>query len=359
MGENIQKRPNGKYRARVRDVEGREHARHFRRKVDAQQWKRNQENALATGTWVDPQERRITVEEWCQQWLAGYGTRRESTVRQARTHLALIRERFGALPLGRVRPSGIRTWLSDLAEAGYEPSYIYALHRRLSQVLGDAVYDGKLETNPCSRRTSPSRGAQRVSVATTEQIWALHAAMPERLRLAVLLGAAAGLRVAEACGLRVSDVEFLHRRIVPAVQYPEQPLKTETSTIPVPVTDEVLARISEQTRRWPSAWVLSAKDGQQCGPWRVQRALQRARQQVDGLAEDFRFQDLRHYYASMLLEQGESVKTVQRRLRHASAMTTLDTYTHPSPRNEESSRAAMQALFQDHTDSVRTGPSGQ
>ena len=35
---SIQKFPNGKRRARYRDASGREHARHFDRKVDDQRW---------------------------------------------------------------------------------------------------------------------------------------------------------------------------------------------------------------------------------------------------------------------------------------------------------------------------------
>jgi integrase len=37
---------------------------------------------------------------------------------------------------------------------------------------------------------------------------------------------------------------------------------------------------------------------------------------------------LRHYYASLLIWFGESVKTVQARLGHATAAETLDTYSH-------------------------------
>jgi hypothetical protein len=35
---SITKRPDGKWRARYRDSEGREHARYFDRKVDGQRW---------------------------------------------------------------------------------------------------------------------------------------------------------------------------------------------------------------------------------------------------------------------------------------------------------------------------------
>ena len=51
-----------------------------------------------------------------------------------------------------------------------------------------------------------------------------------------------------------------------------------------------------------------------------------------------RFHELRHYYASLLIRHGESVKTVQARLGHASASETLDTYSHLWPDNDERTR---------------------
>ncbi len=65
-------------------------------------------------------------------------------------------------------------------------------------------------------------------------MWALHDVMPAHLRPAILLGAFVGLRVAEACGLRVADVDFMRGVVSPAVQYPAEELKTDTSQTPVP-----------------------------------------------------------------------------------------------------------------------------
>ena len=73
-----------------------------------------------------------------------------------------------------------------------------------------------------------------------------------------------------------------------------------------------------------------------------------------GLPEGFRCHDLRHYFASLLIASGADVKTVQARLRHASAKTTLDTYGHLWPDRDESTRAAIEAAFSAHADSVRT-----
>ncbi len=51
-------------------------------------------------------------------------------------------------------------------------------------------------------------GKQKPYVATTAQVWALHDAMPDHPKVAVLLSAFAGLRVAECSALRVADVDF-------------------------------------------------------------------------------------------------------------------------------------------------------
>ena len=48
-----------------------------------------------------------------------------------------------------------------------------------------------------------------------------------------------------------------------------------------------------------------------------------------GLPEWSTPHDLRHYYASLLIRSGASVKVVQARLGHASAKTTLDTLWAP------------------------------
>ncbi len=224
---SITRRPDGRWRARYRDDAGKEHARHFERKVDAQRWLDETTASIVTGVYLDPKTARTTVGEWCDTWLAGYGTRRASTVRQAEVHIAKIRQAFGTMRLGDVRPSHVRGWTAQLKAEGAADSYVYALHSRLSQVCSDAVHDGLVPRSPCSRRTSPGQGSQRPYVATTEQIWAVHDVFPEHLRAAVLLGAFAGLRLAEVCGLRVVDVDFMRGIVHPAVQYPAQPLKSE------------------------------------------------------------------------------------------------------------------------------------
>lgn len=59
------------------------------------------------------------------------------------------------------------------------------------------------------------------------------------------------------------------------------------------------------------------------------------------------FHDLRHHYASVLIDASESVKVVQERLGHASATVTLNTYSHLFPSSEDRTRAAVDAAWRD------------
>lgn len=337
------KRPNGRWRARYYDDDGKQHERNFTLQRDAKAWLDEQTAKLVTGTHVTPRTARTTVGEWCDTWLEGYRVNRASTVRQAETHLARIRTAFGPMQLSAVRPSHVRTWTAQLSAEGLADSYVYALHARLSQVYSDAVHDGLVAKSPCSRRTSPVAGKQRAYVATTEQVWALHDAFPEHLRPAVLLGAFAGLRLAEACGLRLADVDFMRGIVAPAVQYPAEPLKSETSKTAVPIPQELAlelsAHVAATARR--GDWLLANEWGAQLGPWVLERAMRSARAKVPGMPPDFRYHDLRHYFASLLIASGADVKIVQARLRHASAKTTLDTYGHLWPDTDDSTRAAV------------------
>jgi integrase len=68
--------------------------------------------------------------------------------------------------------------------------------------------------------------------------------------------------------------------------------------------------------------------------------------------------ELRHFYASLLIRHGESVKTVQARLGHATAAETLDTYSHLWPDADDTTRTAVDSVLKIDTaaDTVRTKP---
>lgn len=346
-----------RYRARYVDDRGREHAKGFDTKRDARIWLDGQVSTVVTGTHVAPRDAQMTVQQWCDEWIKGYKINRESTVGTTSTQLAVICAEFGETELAAVRPSHVKAWLAKLAE-DKKPSYVYVLHGRLKQILADAVYDGRLGRNPCGTRTSPPKGKQKVYVLTTEQMWQVYDAVPENLKVAVLLGAFAGLRVAEVSGLRISDVDFIRGIVHPKVQWPCKELKSDGSDDEIPIPQDLALLLSASVAKFGTNMMVTNKRGKPCGPWVIEDAIRNVRDKVDGLPEKFVFHDLRHYFASMLIADGADIKTVQKRMRHALGSTTLDVYGHLWPDADESTRTTVgnviKARLQGIADGLRT-----
>ncbi len=113
-------------------------------------------------------------------------------------------------------------------------------------------------------------------------------------------------------------------------------------------------QLSVAVAQWGSEHMVTNGLGGPSSPWAIERAIRSTRRTVDGLPEGFRFHDLRHYLAILLIGSGLDVKVVQSRLRHASASTTLDCYGHMWPDADESARAAVGAVLAARADSLRT-----
>jgi integrase len=64
--------------------------------------------------------------------------------------------------------------------------------------------------------------------------------------------------------------------------------------------------------------------------------------------------DLRHFYASALIARGASVKQVQERLGHATAVITLQTHAHLWSGADDRTRDVIDAALSPLADSLRT-----
>ncbi|GAA2038486.1 hypothetical protein GCM10009740_33430 [Terrabacter terrae] len=173
------------------------------------------------------------------------------------------------------------------------------------------------------------------------------------MRPAVLLGAFAGLRLAEAAALRF-DVDFMRGIVHPAIQYPAEPLKSDTAMTAIPIPPELALMLSAEGARTRAEVLVTNEIMRPSTPWVIERAMRHGRASVRGLPQGFRFHDLRHYFPSLLIAAGLDVKIVQARLRHASAMTTRNTDGRLWPDSDESSRAAVAVALAAREDKSRT-----
>jgi integrase len=79
--------------------------------------------------------------------------------------------------------------------------------------------------------------------------------------------------------------------------------------------------------------------------------------QVRGV-DELHFHCLRHHLASLLIESGCGVKTVQARMRHGSAKTTLDVYGQMWPDKDETTRTAIGGVIAARIASLGEDPAG-
>src|SRR5215213_2983234 len=223
---SIARRPDGTYRPRYRDEHGKEHARHFKRKVDAQRWLDEVTAAVQTGTYVDPKRARTTVGELAPVWLAGkINLKPTSRARYADVLKTHVLPRWGNVALIRVTHGEVQAWLSELSDRGLAGASVRKAQGVLSGILGLAVRDRRLAVNPALGVALPPMQEKRRRYLTAEQLEAIaDAAGPGRVAALVGAGGAAGaaLRLAAPAGARRGG-RHRGRRLPPGVGHPQDP----------------------------------------------------------------------------------------------------------------------------------------
>ena len=189
---------------------------------------------------------------------------------------------------------------------------------------------------PGTRSETPPRAPRRNTYLTADQLQALAGEAGRYSSLVLLLGVG-GLRWGESAALRVSDVDFLRRRINlhrNAVQVGSQFVvgslksnKNRTVVLPGFVLT-ALAQTAEGKDRDDLLWPSSS--GGYLGPpsstesW-LSGAVSRC-QKTDPSFPRVTAHSLRHTAATLAVSSGANPKVIQRMLGHASAAMTLDVY---------------------------------
>ncbi|MGI5137716.1 MULTISPECIES: tyrosine-type recombinase/integrase [unclassified Streptomyces] len=373
-----------RYRARYVAPDGTEKSKSFpdRKKREAERWLTNIEADMSRGHYIDPTAGKITFRKYAEDWLASQTTDAATRVAvESRLRLHAF-PHLGSRPLAAFQPSNIRAWARLLDDTGAASSYRRAIFANVSAVLSAAVDDGYLARNPCRagsvRPPKPSPG--RITPWSPDRVFAVRAGMPDRLRAMVDVGAGCGLRQGEIFGLALDDVDplagVLHVtqqvKLVNGHLIFALPKNNKLRDVPIP--DSVAAVLATHMTAFPPVevtlpWLRSdgplvtkllyftTQDGSalrrndfNAHVWK--RALAAAGViPVPGPGERYKearedgMHALRHFYASVLLDAGESIKAVSTYLGHGDAGFTLRTYTHLMPTSETRTRKAVDAVY--------------
>lgn len=337
-----------KWRVRYRKPDKKQtDKRGFRRKIDAENFAATVEVQKMTGEYVAPSLGRITVGELATKWLdrkaVDVAPSNYRTLESAwRTH---VEPRWGTTPVGDIELDAVETWIADMGRTVTDPhdpetvirkgsgaTTIIRAYGVLAGILDTAVKAKRLRSNP-SRGVEnlPKKVGKRHVYLTADDVHRLADEAGEQRRALVLTLAYCGIRWGEAVALRVSDIDFLRRRLTVAdnaVQLGVDHAVGHTKNRkvrPVPVPQFVLDELSVQCRgRARTSLVFG--DGadylprpKSSGGW-FAGAVKRAGVQA------ITPHDLRHTCASLAVSANVNVLALARMLGHADASVTLRVY---------------------------------
>ena len=295
------------------------------------------ETAKLRGEFIAHKPGRVVVGELGPTWLERQrGHMKPSGWRSYesawRCHVA---PRWSSTAIADVRFSAVAAWVAELS-ADRGAVIVQTAHSVLAPTLDDAVRDRSLASNPARGVKLPKRPPRLNVYLSAEQLHHLAEESGWYRSLVLLLGTA-GLRWGEAAALRVSDIDFLRRRIElhrNAVTIGRQTYvgtlksnKNRAVALPASVID-ALARTAQGKARGELLWP-SQTGGYLAPPaaresW-LSGAVARC-QAIDSTFPRVTAHALRHTAASLAISAGANPKVVQRMLGHASAAMALDVY---------------------------------
>ncbi|MBB1482511.1 site-specific integrase [Tessaracoccus sp. MC1865] len=325
---NIQKRPDGKWRARYRDAAKKEHSRHFTRKIDAQKWLDEVTTSKLTGAYVDPRRSKETVGSMAATWLASNPDWTAST-RSRNTGIAenYIKPRWENMALRDVTHEDIQEWVGSIDRAGGTVRKIAGV---LSSILDLAVISRRLAVNPAASVKLPKQDLKPRQYLSAAQVERMAAAAGQG-RDVVLVLAYTGLRFGELAALKVRSVDQLRRRFMIEESVTDvdgelhwgTPKDHQRRSVPYPkfLAEDIAARMKGKK---PDDLLFPTNRGA------VMRVVNARRDWFDRAAVKAGVKvtphELRHTAASLAVKAGASVLALQRMLGHDKPSTTLDVY---------------------------------
>lgn len=397
-------------------------SRSFETSADAKTWLSQAQTDARRQEFVDPRRGDMILTDYIrtEYWPGRTDklTTRTTMESKVRNHVQGLP--IGQLPLRGIGAPQLRTWKTELLTR-VDASTAEVIWIHLSSILQAAVDDGRLLRNPCQvhKKLRPvATGTKKARALARTVVAAIRAGLQARYRIAVDLGVGAGLRQGEALGLAVEDIDFEKglirvdrqlRATLPGKLYFALPKSDRTRT--VPLTPNLARRVREHIEAFPPVeitlpWDNPAEpttelEARQRQPVTVQLLLTTTHKNAiyyrtfndrswkpalafAGLIErliprtpeeaarekrlrryrwsnpkEWGFHLLRHTFASVQLEAGETPVTLAAWMGHSSPMITLERYAHFMPDAGARGLAAMDKWFEPEAAEAPTAPPQQ
>lgn len=289
---------------------------------------------VAEGKWFDiSKESERSFGELMDRYMTEHSKLKKRSWKRDEVSLSHLLPFFGDQTLGGVTPGLISQYKSRRLKEGAKPA---TLNRELSLMkhsfnLALKEWDWVKE-NPCCRVKMERENNERERVLGYDEEERLLEACPQWLREIIIFGIDTGAREGEILGLTSKSIDPF-RRVVTILQSKTGQYKT------IPFTSRVFEILKNKikVRHLHQDLIFLSENGTKITASNLGRAFRKALKKVS--IEDFKFHDLRHSYASRLVQTGIDPYTIQRLLGHKDPKM-VQRYAHHSV---ESLRNAVEA----------------
>lgn len=337
---HVRRTESGRWQARYRDPSGRERARNFTRKVDADRFLVGIESDKLRGQWIDPEAARIRLSEVAERW---YGTTAPLKPKTRNGYRSLLDSRIlpylGDLQLRQIDPVVVREWAAKLQEDGLSASRIRQARNVLHAVFGLAVDSSMVTRNPVAGVKTPRVVTPPRRYLTAEQVGKLADAMGSPYDLLVLVLSYSGIRFGEAAALRRShcDLDGSRLHIYESLAEVAGQLHFGTTkthrqrvvALPASIRDKLRHHLEEADIA-SDGLVFTSPKGRAPRYSNFRRRRWTAAIEKAGLS-GLEIHELRHTAASLMMNHGGDPKLIQTQLGHSSISITYDIYGHLFP----------------------------
>jgi integrase len=342
----------------------------------------------------------MAVGEYAERWQerrATTGKVKEESVKRSKPIVERIVRLFGDIPLAQLDVKALRERYDNaMRKKLMSASQYHMTHQKLKQILDDAVADELIVANPAHNKaiSAPTPKVSSRKSLTKEQATKLHNLLfSDELcsrEMGVLLGLATGCRRGEILGLQWKHVRLDDSPQIQIEQqlsdkhYGLEPPKSPSAYRHVSLDAETAQRLQDwqvrqrellamldiaQTKetpvitddhgdwhspdnygRWFRDFCVKHGFGRYTEVDKPQKPAKdgkkpRGRKPKTKHYEGLKFHELRHTQATLLIGSGTDIKTVQTRLGHSRASTTMDIYSHALQENDRHAADAMGAIL--------------
>ena len=332
----------GRYVLDYYDNQGKRHRQTLKKgitKKKAKEKLREIEDQLAKGLFI-PETKIPTFKKVAEDWLIHKKPNlRASTWSVYEGHTKNHFGDFEDLKINRITTAKIEKFITDHQSQGMNILTLRKILVTLGQIMRYAVRHRYISHNSFTDAERP-RGSQAerdkssIRVLNPEKINSLlEATQNHKYRTIFRLAIMSGARQGELLGLKWSDVDWENNQIHIQRTYNNQAwykTKTKTSNRKIDLGPSMMAELKKWKLACPPNRLNLIFPNKAGGPINHNNLVSRYFETALGNAElgKVRFHDLRHTYASLLIQQGENIKYIQSQLSHSSPTVTLNVYAH-------------------------------